>query len=79
MTIAATVLLLGFFPVACLLGVLGINEALGGPIIVTMLLSGIAVVAFGGGPLRPIKIDRSCARFKGASEEFLARLPTEPA
>lgn len=79
MSIVATVLLIGFFPMAYLLEVLGINKSMRTSVIVAMLLSGIAIVAFGSGPLRPIDIDRNRARFKGASEQFLSRLPSEPA
>ena len=88
MSIASTVLLLGFFGIPAVLGLLAglLGRLLGRPlevgpvfaeaVLVIMLLSGITAVMIGGGPLRPIHIDKSFAKFRGASEKLLQQLPT---
>lgn len=80
MSIAATVLLLGVLPVSFILDLLSrwlapkIGDVMPG-LVLAMLFGGIAAVMIGGGPLRPIYIDKSYAKFRGASEKFLSLLP----
>lgn len=78
MNIAGAVLLLGSVPTSFLLASLELDGGVVALIAVAMVLSGLVVLAIVGSSFTPVYIDETCAKFKGAGEQFLLLLPSSP-
>jgi hypothetical protein len=78
MNIAGAVLLIGFVPEAYLLDRIGIGGGISILLVVLTVLSGLVVFGIVGSSFAPVYIDEACAKFKGAGEQFLSSLPTNP-
>jgi hypothetical protein len=78
MNIAGGVLLIGFIPATFLLDAIGLNDGIIAVFAVVTALSGLIVLGIVGSSFAPIYIDETCAKFKGAGEQFLSSLPTSP-
>jgi hypothetical protein len=76
MNIAGAVLLIGVLPTAFLLDLGGIDGGIVALIAVVMVLSGLVILGIVGSSFTPVFIDESCAKFKGAGEQFLSALST---
>jgi hypothetical protein len=78
MNIAGAVLLIGSVPASLLLASLDIGGGVVALTAVAMAFSGAVVLAIVGSSLAPVYIDETCARLKGAGEQFLSSLPSIP-
>jgi hypothetical protein len=79
MNIAGAVLLIGTVPASFLLASLDLSGGMVALIAVGMAFSGLVVLAIVGSSFSPVYIDETCAKFKGAGEQFLSALPSSPA
>jgi heme A synthase len=73
--IAGLLLVFGFVPVLILLGALGVKSGVGAVIMVAMITAGAILLLRVSSSFAPVYIDESCAKFKGACEQFLLALP----
>jgi hypothetical protein len=73
------VLLIGSVPMSILLVSADLNGGIVALVAIGMAFSGLLVLALVGSSFKPVYIDASCARFKGAGEPFLSLLPSSRA
>jgi hypothetical protein len=73
--ITGLLLTFGFVPVLMLLGTLGVKSGVGAVIMVAMITAGAVLLLKVNNSFAPVYIDESCAKFKGACEQFLSALP----
>lgn len=76
--IIATVLLIAWIPEWIVLAYLNVDGGWIALVTISMILSGLVVLAVAGSLFAPVFIDATCARFKGAHERFLSTLPGAP-
>jgi hypothetical protein len=78
MNIAGAVLLVGLIPLSFLLMFANVNGGVVALLAIAMVLAGLVVFAIVGSSFTSISIDESCAKFRGAGEQFLSSLPDRP-
>ena len=78
MNIVGALLLVGSVPASIVLAAFNVDGAVTALIAVAIALSGLVVLGVVGGSFKPVYIDETRAKFTGASEEFLSRLPNNP-
>src|SRR5262249_743652 len=71
MYVTGTILLLGWIPIDFGLAALGVDGGWISLSSVVMILAGLIVMAIVENSFSPVYIDESCAKFKGAGEQFL--------
>jgi hypothetical protein len=75
MYIIAAVLLIGWIPEWIVLAYLDVDGGWIALVTCAMILAGLIVLVIVSNSFSPVFIDRTCAKFKGAGEPFLATLP----
>jgi hypothetical protein len=79
MNVAGAVLLIVSVPASYLLMSLEVNGGMVAIVVLGMAFSGLVVLAIVGSSFTSVYIDKKCAKFKGAGEQFLSLLPSSPA
>ena len=75
MNMVGAVLLIGSVPLSILLGLLDVDGGIVALVAVATAFAGALVFGIVGGSFAAVYIDENCAKFKGASQQFLSLLP----